>query len=278
MYVLYYSIFSRLTFPPSNRPRPPQTDLPSSIPPTEVTTLPNGVRIASENTPGAGCNIGIFVDAGSIYEGAGAHGVSHVMQHLGFKATAHRSSFRMIRELECIGANVAATATREQMSYSVDCLKVHAAEAVELLSDAVLNPRLEDYEVEENKLKVAADIKKLAENPTGALLEAAHAVAFEGGLANPLVPSEAQLGRINGSVCRQFKAELYTGPRIVVAVSEHTTVYSCFVSSHHRSPTHSLVLLLASYRTAVSPHPTRRISPRARASTTRSSSRSPSPS
>jgi mitochondrial-processing peptidase subunit alpha len=50
-----------------------------------VTTLPNGVRVASENTVGATANIGIYVDAGSIYEGPGSHGVSHLMQHLGFK-------------------------------------------------------------------------------------------------------------------------------------------------------------------------------------------------
>lgn len=83
------------------------------------------------------------MDAGSIYEGPGTHGTSHLMQHLGFKGTANRSSFRVIRELENIGANVTATATREQMSYTVDALKVHAAQAVEILADTVLNPRLE---------------------------------------------------------------------------------------------------------------------------------------
>lgn len=49
----------------------------------------------------------------------------------------------MIREVENIGANVTSTATREQMSYSIDALKTHVAEAVEVLADSVLNPRLE---------------------------------------------------------------------------------------------------------------------------------------
>lgn len=61
----------------------------------QVTTLPNGVRIASENTPGVSANIGIYVDAGSIYEGPGSHGISHLMQHMGFKATKNRQAVRL---------------------------------------------------------------------------------------------------------------------------------------------------------------------------------------
>ena len=68
----------------------PKTEQPTSVAETKVTTLSNGVRIASENTPGVSSNIGIYVDAGSVYEGSGSHGLSHLMQHMGFKATKNR--------------------------------------------------------------------------------------------------------------------------------------------------------------------------------------------
>ena len=42
-----------------------------------------------------------------------------------------------------IGANLLASASREQMAYTVDVLKTHVPEAVELLADAVLNPKFE---------------------------------------------------------------------------------------------------------------------------------------
>ena len=66
---------------------------------------------------------------------------------MAFKATANRTTFRLTREAEVIGANFLASASREQMAYTVDCLKTNVPEAVELLSDAVLNPALSNHEV-----------------------------------------------------------------------------------------------------------------------------------
>eukprot|EP00955_Chlamydomonas_euryale_P017098 182649-Chlamydomonas_euryale.AAC.2 len=40
-----------------------------------------------------------------------------------------------------------ANASREQMSYTIDCLKTHTPDALELLCDAVLNPVLLQEEV-----------------------------------------------------------------------------------------------------------------------------------
>jgi len=40
-----------------------------------------------------------------------------------------------------------ANASREQMSYTIDCLKTNMPAALELLCDAVLNPLLDPLEV-----------------------------------------------------------------------------------------------------------------------------------
>lgn len=45
-----------------------------------------------------------------------------------------------LQDVERLGANIAANASREQMSYTVDCLKSGLPVALELLADAVLNP------------------------------------------------------------------------------------------------------------------------------------------
>lgn len=52
---------------------------------SKVTTLPNGVRVASENTPGHFSAVGVYVDAGSRYESAATRGVSHILDRLAFK-------------------------------------------------------------------------------------------------------------------------------------------------------------------------------------------------
>lgn len=44
-------------------------------------------------------------------------GVSHLLEYLAFKATKNRTHFRLVREVEAIGANVVASATREQVCH-----------------------------------------------------------------------------------------------------------------------------------------------------------------
>lgn len=87
--------------------------------------------------------VGLYVDCGSKYETAASAGASHLLERAAFKATANRSAFRVQREAEAIGANLLASASREQMAYTADTLKSHLPEAVELLADAVLNPKFE---------------------------------------------------------------------------------------------------------------------------------------
>ena len=51
----------------------------------KITTLPNKIRIATENTPGHFAALGLYVDAGSRYETSVTSGVSHFLDRMAFK-------------------------------------------------------------------------------------------------------------------------------------------------------------------------------------------------
>ena len=54
----------------------------------QVTTLPNGMRVASETTPFAEtATVGVWIDAGSRYETADNNGAAHFLEHMAFKGT-----------------------------------------------------------------------------------------------------------------------------------------------------------------------------------------------
>ena len=53
----------------------------------EITTLPNGIRVATEALPGHFSGIGVYVDAGSRYENQHLSGVSHIIDRLAFKVS-----------------------------------------------------------------------------------------------------------------------------------------------------------------------------------------------
>lgn len=98
-------------------------------------------------TPAA--SIGLYVDCGSIYETPVSLGASHLLERMAFKSTRNRSHLRIVREVEAIGGNVQASASREQMGYTYDALKTYVPEMVELLVDCVRNPVFLDWEVNE---------------------------------------------------------------------------------------------------------------------------------
>jgi hypothetical protein len=55
---------------------------------TSITALPNGVRVASESTPGHFSAVGVYLDAGSADEvGSSLHGCTHFHDRLSFKST-----------------------------------------------------------------------------------------------------------------------------------------------------------------------------------------------
>ena len=50
-----------------------------------VSTLTNGVRVATEALPGPFAGLGVFLDAGSRYENEELRGVSHIIDRMAFK-------------------------------------------------------------------------------------------------------------------------------------------------------------------------------------------------
>ncbi|KAK9142004.1 hypothetical protein Syun_011404 [Stephania yunnanensis] len=186
---------------------------------TKITTLPNGLKIASETSPNPAASIGLYVDCGSNYESPVSFGASHLLERMAFKTTLNRSHLRIVREVEAIGGNVMASASREQMGYTYDALKTYVPEMLEVLIDCVRNPAFLDWEVNEQLQKVKAEIAEANNNPQGLMMEAIHAAGYAGALANPLLAPESAISRLNSTILEEFVAENYTAPRMVLAAS-----------------------------------------------------------
>ncbi|KAI4379379.1 hypothetical protein MLD38_005688 [Melastoma candidum] len=219
---------TRLEYPLAGVTLPPP--LPDRVEPgqTKTTTLPNGVKIVSEPSSNPVASIGLYVDSGSIYETPASFGATHLLERMAFKSTRNRSHLRVVREVEAIGGNVQAAASREQMGYTFDALKTYAPQMVELLIDCVRNQVFLDWEVNEQLHKVKAESSEASKNHQGLLLEAIHSAGYAGALANPLLAPESSVHRLNGSVLEEFVAENYTAPRMVLAAHgvEHEELLS----------------------------------------------------
>ncbi|KAL5229337.1 hypothetical protein ABZP36_017602 [Zizania latifolia] len=222
--------WSWLTGAKSNALPPPDFTLPGvTIPPplpdlvepgkTRITTLSNGVKIASEKSAGPSCSVGVYINCGSVHEAPETLGATQLLKKMAFTTTTNRSQLRVVREIEAIGGNAKASANREMMSYSYAALKTYMPEMVEVLIDCVRNPAFLDWEVKEQIMKLKAELAEASSNPETLLLEALHSTGYSGALANPLIPSESSVSRLNTNVLEDFLAENYTAPRIVLAAT-----------------------------------------------------------
>lgn len=58
-----------------------------NVPPTQVSQLDNGLRVASEDSGAATATVGLWIDAGSRYENEANNGVAHFLEHMAFKVS-----------------------------------------------------------------------------------------------------------------------------------------------------------------------------------------------
>lgn len=145
-----------------------------------ISVLPSGLKVASVDNGGNLSTVGVFLNAGSRDEDNATRGSSLLLRHLALKSTQARSGFRLIRELERMGANVAANAHHEMMSYSGDVLRPKALDLVRSLSEALLYPALHPWEVKEAAALAIRESEQLAKNPPAIITEFMHTAAFHG--------------------------------------------------------------------------------------------------
>ena len=113
-----------------------------NVPPTTVSTIGNGVRVATEDSGADTATVGLWIDAGSRYENDRNNGVAHFLEHMAFKGTAKRSQTDLELEVENLGAHLNAYTSREQTVFYAKCLTKDVPKAVEIIADIIQNSKL----------------------------------------------------------------------------------------------------------------------------------------
>lgn len=212
---------SRIDVPLSERlpavTEPPKTSPPATKPGVQTSSLSSGVRVASLDTASPMASVCIFVEGGASAETASTAGASKVLEICAFKATANRSTFRLTRELEKIGASSYCRAGRDHIAFGIDAVRLNQREAVELLTDAVVNARYTYWEVRDSidtlKEQLAAQLK----NPVTVVNEVLHRAAFDGGLGNTLVVDPAVVDGYSHETLREYVSSIMAPSKVVLA-------------------------------------------------------------
>lgn len=132
----------------------------------KLDTLENGLKTMA--CPMSGMEsvaIGIWVRAGGRYESAGISGISHLLEHLLFKGTATRDMMAIKQEIEGRGGSFNGFTSEEHTCYLVKLLGKDAELGIDILSDMVLNPKLDESEIAKEKEVIIEEIKMYKDMP-----------------------------------------------------------------------------------------------------------------
>ncbi|KAF9523911.1 Metalloenzyme, LuxS/M16 peptidase-like protein [Crepidotus variabilis] len=148
---------------------------------TEVSTLPNGLTVATEAHPHAQtATVGVWIDAGSRAETETNNGVAHFLEHMAFKGTNRRSQNALELEVENLGAHLNAYTSREQTVYYAKSFKKDVPVAVDIISDILQNSKLEGAAVERERDVILREQQEVDKQIEEVVFDHLHAVAFQG--------------------------------------------------------------------------------------------------
>jgi processing peptidase subunit beta len=190
----------------------------TQAPATEVSTLENGLRVASEGGHGETATVGVWIDAGSRYETAKNNGAAHFLEHMAFKGTQNRTQQQLEEEIENIGGHLNAYTSREQTVYYAKVFKQDVPQAVEILADILQNSKLDDAAIERERDVIVREAEEVDKMLDEVIFDRLHETAYQGGgLARTILgPNENVRSLTRGDLDGYIKTH-YTAPRMVLA-------------------------------------------------------------
>jgi processing peptidase subunit beta len=132
-------------------------------PATKITTLANGLRVASEsNLSAQTATVGVWIDAGSRFETASTNGTAHFLEHMIFKGTKRRTRRQLEEEVENMGGHLNAYTSREQTTYYAKVLKKNVPAAVDILSDILQNSSFQPPKIERERYTILREMEEVS--------------------------------------------------------------------------------------------------------------------
>ncbi len=141
--------------------------------------LPNGLRVVVFSRPGLPIvQVQLQVAAGLAAEAPGHGGLAFLTAQLLRQGTSSRSAEEFATELDTLGATLAINVTRDAAQVAAGSRVSEFEGVLELLSDAVVNPRFSDEAFQGMRRQLAGQLGQQTRNPAALADERAATLAF----------------------------------------------------------------------------------------------------
>ncbi|HEY0628550.1 MAG TPA: pitrilysin family protein [Sphingomicrobium sp.] len=187
----------------------------------ELTRLANGLTVAIDAMPGAqSAAIGLHAFVGSRSEPDGKGGLAHLVEHMVFKGARGRDARAIAEAIEDVGGSLNAWTARDQTAFHARTLAPDVGLALELIADLVRAPKLDETELEREKLVILSELGECLDAPDDLIHDRLFEAAFgDQPLARPVLGNEATIQGLTRADCLAWLGEQYRPERLVISAA-----------------------------------------------------------
>jgi len=187
----------------------------------QLTTLSNGLRVATEFLPGVETvAVALSVGVGARYENDRENGISHLLEHMAFKGTKTRSARDIAEAFDNVGGQINAYTSMELTVYYAKVLKEDTQRAVDILGDIMQNSVFAEDELAREKDVVIQEIAMHFDTPDDLIMDYFDETAFPNQpLGRSILSSEIQVASYSRADLIAYMDKHYKTPRMVLSAA-----------------------------------------------------------
>ena len=186
-----------------------------------VTDLRDGLKVVSDSMDSVETvSVGAWIGTGSRHEVPEMHGVSHLLEHMVFKGTGHRTARDIAEEIEAVGGHLNAYTSREHTAFYAKVLKEDIELAVDIIADLVQNAALDPEDLERERSVVIQEINQASDTPDDIVFDYFQEAAYpDQGLGRAVLGTAESVGSMARDGVATYMRNSYSAPRTVIAAA-----------------------------------------------------------
>ena len=188
-------------------------------------TLANGVRVVTEEMPGArSVTTGFWVGVGARDEPDAVAGASHFLEHLLFKGTDSRTAAQIAEAVDAVGGEMNAFTAQEYTAYYTRLPAGQLVLGLDILCDVLWAPAFRPPEIEAERQVILEEIAMEEDTPDDRVLTLlAESMFPEHALGREVLGTRTSIAGMTREDIRGFHDTWYRPANLVVAVAGAVT-------------------------------------------------------
>lgn len=187
----------------------------------QLTTLPNGLRVITENMPGIrSVAVGCWVDTGTRDENANEAGASHFLEHLLFKGSDALPAREISERFDAMGAESNAFTSKDHTCFWARLLDEDLPDGMGMLSEMLQRPAFRAKEIDAERQVVIEEINMAEDDPSDVAFELFMSGVFENHpLEAPVLGTRESIRGMTRDDIHGYWKRRYGAQSVVVALA-----------------------------------------------------------